>query len=185
VPEFKWLTAIGQRWARNKYALIGLGLAGILLLVLPGNCSQDTRPPDTGGLLPRESSFQLRLQEELEDILGRIHGVGKVSVLLTLEDEQEVVYAINQEERRRTTLEQDGQSGTRETIEIDRRGQLVIVRSGGSEQPVVIKVIKPRVRGILIVAAGADNLRVRENIINAVQAVLDIPSYRISVQKGK
>lgn len=185
MPDFNGLKEIGQRWAKNKYALIGLGLAGILLLVLPGSCSQDTRPPDTGGLLPLESNYQLRLQEELEDMLARIHGVGKVSVLLTLEDEQEVVYAINQEERRRTTLEDDGQGGTRETIEYDRRGQLVIVRSGGSEQPVVIKILKPRVRGILIVASGADDLRVRENIINAVQAVLDIPSYRISVQKGK
>lgn len=172
---------VRQRWAKNKLLLILLGVLGMALLVLPGSCDRVEQPPDSG-ISP---DYQLILQRELERILSRIQGAGRVMVMVTLEDEQEIVYARNQEERWRSVEEEDSQGGYRETVELDNRGQLVIVRVNNQEQPVVERIIRPRVRGVLIVATGADNPVVRQRLIAAVQSVLDLPAYKISVQKGR
>ncbi len=95
-----------------------------------------------------------------------------------------MIYARNEEVSRRTTNEEDSQGGVRQQLEYDSRGQLVFVQTGGQEEPVVVKVIKPRVRGVLVVAEGAGNSLVRERLTHAVQGALDLPAYKINVQKG-
>lgn len=179
----EYFSQVKGRWGKNKLLLWGLGLAGVLLLIVPGSC--EPREPAAVDNTPRQGNYQQQLQQELEYILSRIAGAGRVQVMLTLDDEQEVVYAINEETKSRDTYEEDSQGGIREQVEYDYRGQLVIVRSNNQEQPVVLKVIKPRVRGVLVVASGADSPAVRQSLTYAVQGVLDVPSYRINIQKGK
>lgn len=171
---------IRQRWAKNKILLIVLGAVGIALLLLPGNCGRVQPAEPVAG-----PDYHYYLQQELERILSRIEGAGTVSVMVSLEDEQEVVYARDEEERFRSVEEDDGQGGRRETVELDNRGQLVVMRVNNQEQPVVERIIKPRIRGVLIVSPGADSPAVRQRLIAAVQSVLDLPAYKISVQKGR
>lgn len=54
-------------------------------------------------------------------------------------------------------------------------------RNGDGEQPIVLKKLKPQVRGVLVVAKGAENLKVKAAMIEAIQRVLDVPMHRISV----
>lgn len=63
--------------------------------------------------------------------------------------------------------------------------KLVIVRSGDQEKPVVVKTEKPKIRGILVVAKGADNIEVKKWIIEAVTRSLDVPSHRVAVLPKK
>jgi stage III sporulation protein AG len=173
---------IKKNLALNKIWLWGLGLLGAVLLIWPVNCQGGKEQPLAP--LPVETDYQFQLQRELENILARIEGAGRVTVFLTLEDEAEVIYARNEEVSRRTTNEEDSQGGVRQQLEYDSRGQLVFVQTGGQEEPVVVKVIKPRVRGVLVVAEGAGNSLVRERLTHAVQGALDLPAYKITVQKG-
>jgi stage III sporulation protein AG len=41
---------------------------------------------------------------------------------------------------------------------------------------------RPTVAGVLIIAEGAQDPNIRENIHNAVKTLLDIPTQKISVQ---
>lgn len=178
----EYFQGIKDKWAKNKLLLWALGLAGVLLLVLPGNC----KLPESADPIPIANvNYQQQLQGELESILSSIDGVGRVSVMLTLEDEQEVVYARNEEISQRTTSETDSQGGVREQVDYDSRGQLVIVRTNNQDEPVVVKILKPRVRGVLVVAEGGGSPIIRERLTQAVQSVLDVPAYRITVQKGR
>lgn len=179
----KFFQDIKQNSAKYKFLLLGLGVVGALLLVLPGNCGGSNKQ-QTVTSLPQEKDCQLQLQRELESILSRIEGAGRVTVMLTLDDEAEIVYASNEEISRKTTSEEDSQGGVRQQLEYDSRGQLVIVQTGNQQEPVAVKIIKPRIRGVLVVAAGADNPLVRERLTHAVQGVLDVPAYKINVQKG-
>lgn len=172
-----------QNWAKNKLILVGLGLVGVLILVLPLNCQNSEK--QIVNSTPQERDYQQQLQKELEGILTGIEGAGRVRVMLTLDDEAETVYACNEETSRRATSEEDSQGGVREQVEYDSRGQLVIVQSGNQEKPVIVKIIRPRVRGVLVVAAGADNPLIRERLLHAVQGVLDVPAYKITIQKGR
>jgi len=183
IKEF--FQGIKQNWGKNKLLIWILGLVGVLFLVLPsfiGPRNDAVPPPSpTSG----QGNYQQQLQRELESILTGIEGVGRVRVMLTLDDEQEVIYAFNEDISKRNTQEEDNQGGVREQVEYDHRGQLVIVRTNNQEEPVVVKILKPRIRGILVVAAGADNPWVRERLTQAVQGVLDVPAYRITIQKGR
>lgn len=175
---------IKQNWVKNKLLLWGLGLVGALLLILPFNCQGGGQETPVAKPAPIKDGAQ-ELQQELESILGRIEGAGRVKVMLTMEDEAEYVYARNEESSQRTTSEEDSQGGLRQQFEYDSSGQLVLVQAGNQQTPVAVKVIKPRVRGVLVVAAGADNPLVRERLIRAVQGALGLPAYKISVQKGQ
>ena len=53
--------------------------------------------------------------------------------------------------------------------------------SGNSQQPFVSKEVLPRVRGVLVVAEGANNKRVNMELTDAVAAVLDVPYHKIKV----
>lgn len=177
---------VKKRAGANKLLLGILGALGVMLLVLPGSCQMPAGVDDPpGGYVQSQPDYQTQLQAELERILKTIDGAGRISVFLTLDDEQEMVYAWNHEERERTVFEEDAQGGVREQVEYDERGQLVIVRNGGQEQPVVTQVIRPKVRGVLIVSSNADNPRVRQRLLEAVQGALDTPAYRVTIQKGR
>jgi len=177
------LSEIRKNWGKNKLLLWILGLGGVLLLILPGSCQPRKTPVIE--TVNNQRNYQQQLQKELEDILSGIQGAGQVKVMLTLEDEQEVVYAYNEQTSHGTTSEEDTQGGTREQVQIDKSGQLVIIRSSDQEQPLVVKVIKPKVRGVLVVAEGGDNPLICQRLTHAIQSVLDISAYRITIQKGR
>lgn len=174
---------IKNNWGKNKGMLLILGFVGFFLLIWPINCAGNETESARNIVTPAPDCT-LQLQSELEKILANIEGCGKVSVMVTFEEDGEVVYAVNEDVSRRNSLEEDTQGGVRKQLDWDSRGQLVIVQTSGKEEAVVVKVIKPKVRGVLVVATGAGNPLVREKLIHAIQGVLAVPAYRITVQKG-
>jgi stage III sporulation protein AG len=46
----------------------------------------------------------------------------------------------------------------------------------------VIKTVKPHVRGVLVVAKGAEQPRIQAIIMESVQRVLEVPPHRIGIQ---
>ncbi|MDO4618192.1 MAG: hypothetical protein Q4B31_01550 [Clostridia bacterium] len=42
----------------------------------------------------------------------------------------------------------------------------------------------PRVKGVVVVSSGAENSKVRSEILNAVCTALDIPEYKVAVIEG-
>lgn len=108
------------------------------------------------------------LEERLEAILSRIDGAGKVSVMITYDSGSTLVTA---EESTRTT----GGNGSSESVKPST------VSGGGSQSPIVLTEIMPKIRGVIVVAEGADNIRVRVELQNAVMTVLAAEPSAISV----
>ena len=74
----------GVRRIWDKYKFVALvALAGAVLLLWPGGDGKtaERASPQAAALVEAE------LQQEMEDILGRIQGVGEVQVLLTVESD--------------------------------------------------------------------------------------------------
>jgi stage III sporulation protein AG len=60
----------------------------------------------------------------------------------------------------------------------------VIVKQGSNnEECLVIKVYEPRVKGVAVIAQGADNINVKQAITDTVCALFDISSASVSVEK--
>lgn len=131
------------------------------------------------------TGYEERYEEELKDILDQVRGVSKVKVIVNLDATESKIYEKNSVTKSQTTNETDREGGTRKVEDSSTDEQLVIVRSGEQEKPVVVKTEKPKVRGVLVVAKGADNIEVKKSIIEAVTRALDIPSHRVAVLAKK
>jgi len=125
------------------------------------------------------------LETKLEDILGKIVGVGTVDVLVTIDSTEEIVLGRNSQESQSNTDENDKNGGTRHISSITRDGQVVLYEVSGDQKPIVTKTINPKIRGILIVAQGAENATVRRLIISAVEKGVSVGVNRIEVVPSK
>jgi len=114
----------------------------------------------------------------LERILSQISGVGKVDVMITYETGKEIIPAFDVQENNEKREERDATGRIILNSSQDSSRSIVTVNN---EDLLVLKEIKPRVKGVIIVAEGAGNLVIRNNIINAASAIFDIPVDRIVV----
>jgi stage III sporulation protein AG len=155
--------------------------------------SEPTGPPDGEATVPAIggssapdiiADYENMYETQLREILGNVIGVGDVEVMVNLDSTPELVVEKNRNTRSSTNQETDKERATRNQSEQSRDEQVVVV-SGKQDQPVVIKTLKPRVRGVLVVAKGADNIQVKAWITEAVQKVLDVPAYKISILPKK
>jgi stage III sporulation protein AG len=65
---------------------------------------------------------------------------------------------------------------------VNEQDNLVLLQSAsGANEPVVIREVHPEIAGVLVLAGGASNPVLRERLIQAVETVLDVPSYRVMV----
>lgn len=128
--------------------------------------------------------YENMYETQLEEILENIIGVGKVEVMVNLDSTPEIVVEKNRNTRSATTQEVDKDKATRNQSDQSRDEQVVVL-SAKQEQPVVVKTVKPKVRGVLVVAKGAENIQVKAWITEAVQKVLEVPAYKISILPKK
>ncbi|QHT60437.1 stage III sporulation protein AG [Paenibacillus lycopersici] len=149
----------------------------------PG-ASQDQQAFLGGGDKPSGSSFaaiEQPLENRLKEILETIVGVGPVDVMVTVDSTEEVVVQLNEEETQQITNETDKNGGKRSITSITKKGQVVLYDTSGDSSPIITKRIQPKIRGVLIVAQGAENGTVRRLIIDAVEKGLNVAVNRISV----
>jgi stage III sporulation protein AG len=130
------------------------------------------------------AEYENLYKTQLEEILEKVVGVGEVEVMVNLDSTPELVVEKNRETRSSTTQETDKEKATRNQSDQSRNEQAIII-SGKQEQPVVLKTLKPKVRGVLVVAKGAENMQVKAWIAEAVQKALDVPLYKISILPKK
>jgi stage III sporulation protein AG len=127
------------------------------------------------------SSVEEKLERKLEKTLSVIAGAGDVEVNISLEVGPEYVYARNDQQSKKEIGEEDQSGGTRETKQYDNSSEIVVLNQGSDSKAVVKKKIKAKVRGVLVVAEGANNSQVKADLISAVEVGLGVESYKIKV----
>jgi stage III sporulation protein AG len=120
-------------------------------------------------------------EQQLQDVLSKIVGVNDVSVIVNLDSTDEEVVQTDERESEQVTTERDKSGGNRSITQNTLDRKTAYYRSDNGESPVVIKWLKPKVRGVLVVARGVENLKVKELVIEAIERTLDVPLHRISV----
>jgi len=124
---------------------------------------------------------EYNLEEELEDILSKIAGVGKVQVLITYSETSEVVAMYNETYTSSNTEETDTNGGVRKIESTDTNKEIIYEEKDGEKIPITQKVIMPKMEGAIITAEGAGNANIKTNIIQAVSAATGLGTYRIQV----
>ena len=127
------------------------------------------------------SNIQKDLSTQLEEILEKIDGVGKVKVLITYSQTNEVIPMYNEDTSKKDTEEKDTSGGTRKVTETDVSKEIIYEESGGNKVPITQSIVSPKIEGAIVTAQGAGNATVKTNIIQAVEAVTGIASHKIQV----
>lgn len=158
---------------RYKYVLLVAAL-GALLLAWPERGAPgggETEPPDVSAGDGRESLEET--ERALEGILGKMEGVGRVEVMLTLQSGRELVLAGDD------SLRYSGNVNSPDSY--DRSTATVTVNSSGGEDVVVTQEKYPQYRGALVVCDGGSSDAVRLAVTGAVSALTGLGSDRIAV----
>lgn len=131
------------------------------------------------------ATYERAYEAQLKEALDAIIGVEDVTVVVNVDATEKQVLEKNRTNKTQTTDETDREGGKRKVEDESKEEQLVIIRNGEKEVPIVVETKKPAIRGVLVVAKGADNVQVKKWIIEAVTRVLDVPSHRVAVMPKK
>lgn len=125
------------------------------------------------------------LEERLEKILSKIEGAGKVSVMVTYISGNEKVPAYDTKKSENNTKEEDERGGLREISQKDLEEKIAYEEvQSGTKQPIIIKEKEPLVKGVVVVADGAKDPLVKDNLTRAAQTLMDIPIHKVQVFAG-
>ncbi|MEK5060126.1 stage III sporulation protein AG [Paenibacillus sp. FSL H7-0326] len=183
--------------------LIIVGLIGVAIVILSSFVNvKEIEPENVGREPPQETSVQSAFEssvneatpfdtiersfeDKMKGILEQIVGVGTVDIMVTIDSTEEIIVQRNMQDSQQNTEETDANGGERNITQYTRSGEIVTYNESGDEVPIITKKIKPQVRGVLVVAKGAENKVVKDLIVEAVEKGLNVPSYRISVVPRK
>lgn len=180
-----------------KFGMLAMVL-GILLIVFSPTRDQLQESVAVGGnhqneaseaveaSVSAESSNPIRVQEkifeeQLKGLLEQMAGVSNVSVVVNLSSTPKVVYEKNTTAQNQQTTEEDKQGGKRQIEQQNTSEQLVIIREGNHEVPVVQNQVKAEVIGVAIVAKGAERIQTKKQMLDTVTRLLGVPSHRVSI----
>lgn len=142
------------------------GIAAIVLLFLSTLTPQSE--PQTVQQYTAEETAKLEreLERRLTELLTEIDGVSSPQVMVTLDRTSERVFA---EESK--TRSGSGENSTESTLAL----------SGSGKEALETSVILPKVRGVAVVCGGAEDIVIREKVVNTAARVLDIKVSQVYV----
>ena len=137
-----------------------------------------TNEPASGFLYERE------LEKRLEEIFSLIEGAGKIRVMVSPLPAKETVFAVDANTTDSYTKESDSQGGSRETrSRTSQEKTVTITDRTGTDRPLVLREIEPKIAGVIIIAEGGDSVFVKDALTKAATTVLGIEANKVQVLK--
>lgn len=163
---------------RNPKALIILGTAGILLILLSSFISggeEEATVSASDEITARE--YCEMLEADICKMVTDITGSKNVTAVVTLESGIRYSYADTREKISSDKTEKESKSSDSELKE----GYITVKTADGGEQALLITAEMPEIRGVAIVCEGGDSEIINEKILNTVTAALNITSKRVYI----
>lgn len=132
-----------------------------------------------------DSNTENNLEKKLENILTKLNGVGKVNVLITYSESNQVIAMYNENSKESITEEEDTSGGKRTIQEVDTSKDIAYKEENGNKIPVTEKIIMAKIEGAVIIAEGAKDASVKTNIVQAVEVVTGLATHKIQVFEMK
>lgn len=168
----RWLYRMAQRFSQLGRdgmirILVVVGVAGMLLIAL-SECSAESSVMDLSATTVTAAQIESALESRMTTLLETVSGVGRCRVMITLESEEQAVYATD------TTQSEDTTSESYLTVDTDTGpAGLLLTR------------IQPIVRGVVVVCAGAEDPKVSRRITTVIATAFHISERRICVVPQK
>jgi stage III sporulation protein AG len=183
--------AKGGKYPQFTRLVLLLGISGMLLIGL-SECRLGSEPQKSDAPADPYSvsadEYAQKLEKRLLEALEQMDGVGKVQVLVTMEDTGENVYATEERETsdNRSSYGENGRE--LQSIQTSRSGEqsyLLVENQNGKRQALLVSRSEPQVKGVIVICEGAGQPSVCEAVTEAVKTALHISANRVYVAKAK
>ncbi len=168
--------------------LLAAGLAAIALLFISDFFGKEAESTSAEPAVYSVSEmnyeeYAASLERRLTELISSVDGAGSAKVMVTLECGTEYVYASQQKST--SAVSENTNPDGRVSRDEKRSGEesLVLIDVGRGEEPLILKQITPTVAGVVVLCSGADNVNVRQQIINVVTTALGTSSNRVCVTR--
>lgn len=180
-------------WQKLTKEKLWIGIAaGVLLFLLSFPMEHLSQPKKDSVAATQSSSGQTtnsgtdyasQLEKRLEELLSRIHGAGRVQVMLIFQDTGQRIPEKDVKRESSSDIGNGADSGTGgRTQEQWSQSETTVLESG--QTPWVARELLPQVSGIAVVAEGADQPAVKAEISHSLEALFGLPAHKIEVLKG-
>ncbi len=156
--------------------LIVFVVALILIMNLSKGTSKDVASTVSSNTYTTSLEYSKMLESKLESVLSQVKGAGQVKVMITLDGSPELVYAMDSDSK----VSNSSSGGTTTTSSQTP----IIVSKNGSSSPLILTEILPKVKGVIVVSSGANDVSIKLDILNSVSTLLGISTDKINVLKG-
>lgn len=163
-----------------QYAVILLITIVILAIFFGTSGTSTDTPTDTAPTINQDISDSI--EEKLKETLSRIDGAGRVEVMITYESSAILNPAISIDTQSSTTQDQHD-NGNSVTESINTQREVVTVSGNNGNQALVLSEQSPEIKGVIVIAEGADKISVKLNLLSAVQTVLNVEPEKVDVYK--
>lgn len=184
---------MSKKQQQNMIRLGLLALLGVALLLAGGrghtiaesNQQESVQQGSSPVVTQKSADVVTALETQLAQTLSQIQGAGVVTVQITVYDLGRKEYARDLQKTERNTSEESGDS-KQQTTEV-QESQTVVQQSGGQSGngALLLEETMPEIRGVLIVASGAEEATVQEQLLRAAATVLQVSTEKIIVLPGE
>ncbi len=178
---------------KNTGNLIIIFLFAVLLFVFSQNIPSDKKTSSSKDMSSQNSipqdvvsndiddGYEATLKNELKETLSMVKGVGDVEVMIYFESGYEKIPVFNSSDSVSTSEETDQNGGKRVTTQKNIGNNIVVANDGGSNAPFVVKTLKPKITGVFVVAEGASDKKVSQEITQAVINLFNLQENNVKV----
>lgn len=165
----------------NPLVIFAVAAAALVLVfVKPGGStdSSEKSEPSAGTDFVSEQEYAVRMERELQNILSQISGAGEVSVRIYIDSTNEKVLA---KDSKTSSEISESDSGKKESSTGESKPAAGSGGIGSGGEPYVVREKLPYPIGVVVVARGASDEKVRNEIYEAVKALYGLSANRIKV----
>ena len=153
-----------------------LGIIGVVLIIISEFVTEKPKSQEKEQVQSSFFDYESDIENRLSDIISQINGAGRVKVMVTLKSGEEKKYAYNE----MFQAKNDENSSDSKT-----ENEYVVIDGEKGDECVLLKTEFPEIQGVIVVCDGGDNSVIKNEITNAVSALLNISTNNISVIKMK
>ena len=126
-----------------------------------------------------------KLEDDLKRILLQVDGVGEVDVAVTMESTGRKLVEKDVPLSESSVDETGNGTNSKKESKNSEEATVYLENADGTKAPYVIEETMPVVRGVLVVAQGADDPQVVAEIKEAAMALFHLEAHKIKVMKRK
>lgn len=133
---------------------------------------KSTKTQESTNVSSKALSYCKEQEHRLEQVLESVKGISNVKVFVMVDESPTLKFVEDSSQ----TQSQNQNISTSETV---------IVKNGSVTNPIVAYEILPKIKGVLVIAKGAGNLKIKTTLTNIISSVLGINISSVEVLEGK